>query len=175
MFESPQLHQVGLSCARVIVRTIFEVMDTAARLREARAKAGLTQSALSRLTGVPQPNISAIERGRVEPKSETVGRLMEALRERPSEVLFRKRDQVLASAEKHRLRNVRVFGSCIYGTDTAGSDVDLLVTAEAGAGLYNLAGFEVEAERILGYRVDVVDDESEGRALGRIRSDAVPL
>ncbi len=121
------------------------------------------------------PNISAIERGRVEPKPETVNRLMEALRERPSEVLFRKRDEVLATAEKHRLRNVRVFGSCVHGTDTPRSDVDLLVSAEAGAGLYNLAGFEVEAERILGYHVDVVHDDSEGRALGRILSEAVPM
>ncbi len=100
---------------------------------------------------------------------------MEALRERPSQVVFRKRDQVIASAEKHRLRNLRVFGSCVYGTDTAASDVDFLVTAEPGSGLFNLAAFEVEAERILGYRVDVVDDESEGRALGRILSEAVPL
>lgn len=131
--------------------------------------------ALARLTGVPQPNISAIERGRVEPKPETVERLLDAVRERPSETLFRKRDSVLASAGAHRLTNVRVFGSCVHGTDTPGSDVDLLVTVEPGAGLFNTAGFEVDAERILGHPVDVVDDESTGRALPRILSEAVPL
>lgn len=150
-------------------------MTTAEKVRDARTRAGLTQSALAQLTGVPQPNISAIERGRVEPKPETIERLLDATRERPSRALFRMRDEVLASAVAHRLTNVRVFGSCVHGRDTPHSDIDLLVTVEPGAGLFSLAGFEVDAERILGHPVDVVDDEATGRALARILREAVPL
>lgn len=150
-------------------------MGTAARIREARQSAGLTQAALSRLSGVPQPNISAIERGRVTPREDTVARLLAAARERPSVALFRKRDEVLAAADERGLHSVRVFGSCVHGTDTTHSDVDLVVGVNPGAGLFSVAAFEVEAERILGYRVDVVDDGGSGRALLRILNEAVPL
>ncbi len=57
---------------------------------------------------------------------------------------------------RHRLRNLRVFGSVAAGTDTEGSDVDLLVDASAGVTLFDLGGFQVKAARLLGVAVDVV-------------------
>lgn len=45
-------------------------------IRRAREHRGLTQSQLARISGVEQPNISAIENGRRVPESETFHRLL---------------------------------------------------------------------------------------------------
>lgn len=51
-------------------------MDTGALLREARSAAGLTQRALARLAGVPQPTVARIESGAVMPRVDTLDRLL---------------------------------------------------------------------------------------------------
>lgn len=54
-------------------------MGTIARLvRYARRRAGLTQRALARLAGLPQPTIARIESGAVSPRMDTVERLLDA-------------------------------------------------------------------------------------------------
>jgi transcriptional regulator with XRE-family HTH domain len=45
-------------------------------LREARSAAGLTQRALARLAGVPQPTVARIESGTVVPRVDTLERLL---------------------------------------------------------------------------------------------------
>jgi transcriptional regulator with XRE-family HTH domain len=47
-------------------------------LRQARARAGLSQRDLSALTGIPQPMISAIERGLQDPRHGTLEKLLHA-------------------------------------------------------------------------------------------------
>ena len=47
-------------------------------VRQARASAGLTQTALARLSGEPQSVISAYERGRRQPSASALHRLIEA-------------------------------------------------------------------------------------------------
>jgi DNA-binding XRE family transcriptional regulator len=49
------------------------------QFRDARVARGLTQDALSRLTGVPQADISRIERGAGNPTESTLQRLAHAL------------------------------------------------------------------------------------------------
>ena len=51
-------------------------MQSAAALRRARLRAGLTQEALAERTGVAQPAIARIERGRVTPRVDTLDRLL---------------------------------------------------------------------------------------------------
>jgi transcriptional regulator with XRE-family HTH domain len=46
-------------------------------LREARARAGLTQRQLSAKAGIPQETIARIERGRVDPRVTTLDRLLD--------------------------------------------------------------------------------------------------
>ncbi|MEO6577386.1 MAG: helix-turn-helix transcriptional regulator [Candidatus Limnocylindria bacterium] len=53
-------------------------MKSARLLRYARRSAGLTQRELSERTGVPQPAIARIERGRVSPTVPTLDRLVAA-------------------------------------------------------------------------------------------------
>ena len=45
-------------------------------LRDARNRAGLTQRALARETGIPQETIARIERGRADPRVATLDRLL---------------------------------------------------------------------------------------------------
>jgi transcriptional regulator with XRE-family HTH domain len=47
-------------------------------LREARARAKLTQRHLAQKSGIPQETIARIERGRADPRMATLDRLLEA-------------------------------------------------------------------------------------------------
>lgn len=49
---------------------------SSALLRTARREAGLTQRALARAAGVPQPTVARIESGAVEPRVGTLERLL---------------------------------------------------------------------------------------------------
>lgn len=53
-------------------------MDAAAVLRKARRRAGLSQRALAKSTGVAQPTIARVERGLEVPRVDTLVRLLEA-------------------------------------------------------------------------------------------------
>jgi transcriptional regulator with XRE-family HTH domain len=53
-------------------------MDTAATLRDARKRAGLTQAQLAQRAGTSQATISAYEHGSKAPSVETLGRLLAA-------------------------------------------------------------------------------------------------
>lgn len=85
------------------------------------------------------------------------------------------RGEILAICRRHGATRVRLFGSAARGTDTAESDVDLLVDA-AGSTIFDLAAIEEELETLLRRRVQVV---SEGGLKPRVRdlvmSEAVPV
>jgi transcriptional regulator with XRE-family HTH domain len=51
-------------------------MDAAGMLRDARRRAGLSQRALARRVGVPQPTVARIESGVVVPRVDTLDRLL---------------------------------------------------------------------------------------------------
>jgi uncharacterized protein len=82
---------------------------------------------------------------------------------------------VLAAAAGNRAGNVRVFGSVARGTDGPGSDVDLLVTFDRGATLFDQAGLIADLEELLGRSVDVVSDRALRPRDDAIRREAVPL
>src|SRR5471030_917118 len=58
--------------------------------------------------------------------------------------------------DRFRTSNPRVFGSALLGTDTEGSDLDLLVDALPGATLFDLGGLQAELEDLLGVSVDLL-------------------
>jgi uncharacterized protein len=95
---------------------------------------------------------------------------------RPSDALLANRDALRALAARHRLGNLRVFGSAATGADTEDSDVDLLVDAPAGITLFDLGGFQVRAAKLLGVSVDVVTaGDLPMSARERILSEAVSV
>ena len=75
---------------------------------------------------------------------------------RPSVALDRHRAAVRSAAGRFRTANPRVFGSVLRGTDTDGSDLDLLVDAMPGTTLFDLGGLQFELEELLGVQVDLL-------------------
>jgi len=164
-------------------------------IREARLRAGLSQTELARRVGVAQSVISAYENGRREPGVAVLARLVKATGHRlqveavqiPGAVrgipatatgrrLRRHRRAVIDTAARRGARNVRVFGSSARGTDTDSSDIDLLVDLDADVGLVSLVALERELAKILGRDVDVVPAGSIKPALAsRILAEAIPL
>ena len=75
---------------------------------------------------------------------------------RPSEAFEKNRALIRDMVARHKSANPRVFGSVLHGTDTEGSDVDILVDALPGTTLFDLGGLQVRLEEALGVPVQVV-------------------
>jgi len=87
-----------------------------------------------------------------------------------------KRDHILRTADKHRARNVRVFGSVVRGEARPASDVDFLVKMDRGRGLLDLSALVVDLQDLLGRKVDVVSEDGLYWLLRRrILKEAKPL
>jgi predicted nucleotidyltransferase len=65
------------------------------------------------------------------------------------------RGQILDAASRRGLGDVRVFGSDARDEAGEASDVDLLVTPGLQTTLFDLSGFALEVEHIVGRHVDV--------------------
>ena len=86
------------------------------------------------------------------------------------------RGDILRIAERHGMKNIRVFGSISRGEATATSDVDLLLELETKRSLLDLSGFKLDIEDLLGCRVDVATPGAiDPRMKERIYADAKPL
>lgn len=75
---------------------------------------------------------------------------------RPSQALAAYREAIRTIASRHRVRNIRVFGSVLRGEDTDGSDLDLLVEPTEHTTLLDLGAIQFEVSELLGMGVDVL-------------------
>lgn len=75
---------------------------------------------------------------------------------RPSHALQANREAIREIAMRHRVRNVRVFGSALHGSDTEDSDLDLLVEPTAETTLMDIAKIQLEVAQLLHVSVDVL-------------------
>jgi len=86
------------------------------------------------------------------------------------------RAELLALARRRGVTGVRIFGSMSRGDGSDNSDVDLLVTLAPGTSALALGGLLLDAQELLGRRVDVVTEASLHPALReRVVASAVPL
>lgn len=170
-------------------------MDAGALLREARRRAGFSQSELARRAGVPQSVISEYEAGKRQPAVPTLARLVDAtgheltiglersdptVRGLPDTPLGRRlrqhRKALLEAVNNAGGSNLRVFGSVARGEESPDSDVDLLVDLPAGATLFAVLALEGTLERILKVKVDLAPvDSLKPRVLTEALADAVAL
>jgi predicted nucleotidyltransferase len=60
------------------------------------------------------------------------------------------RADILRLGERFGVRNIRVFGSVARGEARQGSDLDLLVDVDRGHGYFDMAGFALGVEELLG-------------------------
>jgi uncharacterized protein len=86
------------------------------------------------------------------------------------------RAELLALARRRGVTSVHVFGSMSRGDGSDNSDVDLLVTLPPWTSGLALGGLLLDAQELLGRRVDVVTEASLHPALReRVMASAVPL
>ena len=151
--------------------------DRAAQLiRRARLDIGMSEDDLARSVDVPRSVVSAYECGRAHPSSESLERILRALRLRPSIPLTLYADAIREAAERFHLSDVWVFGSALRGDDTEDSDIDLLVSVSDSASLFDLGGFALAVEEITGFPVDLLtDDQTHDGHFSHVRDQAVPL
>lgn len=164
-------------------------MDSGALLREARTRAGLSQSDLARRAGIAQSVVSEYESGKRQPALSTLAKLvqgtghelsLELLRTEPSvrgipdtplgRRLRRHRQALLAAATSAGGSNLRVFGSVARGEDTPVSDRDLLIDLPDDTGLYALLELEATLQRILHVDVDLATPQG---LKSRVRAEAL--
>lgn len=75
---------------------------------------------------------------------------------RPSIALQTHREAIREIALRHRVRNVRVFGSVLHGKDTEDSDLDLLVEPTSETTLMDIGAIQHELKKLMGITVDVL-------------------
>lgn len=87
-----------------------------------------------------------------------------------------RRSEILALAERHGVRNVRVFGSMARDDANDASDVDLLVSLVPGRSGLALGGLLMDVQDLLQRRVEVVTEGGLHPALReRVLEEAQPL
>ncbi|MDQ3505330.1 MAG: nucleotidyltransferase domain-containing protein [Actinomycetota bacterium] len=72
-------------------------------------------------------------------------------------------------------RELRLFGSVAEGTDTVDSDLDVLVTFDPDASLFDVAALGEELEELLGVLVDIVSAGGLKERDQHIRATAIPV
>lgn len=92
------------------------------------------------------------------------------------EKLRTKKEELLALAERHGAKNLRVFGSVARGDSRPGSDVDFLVDMEEGRTYFDLIDLWLDMQNVLGKKVDVLTEpEVSPYFRQRVVREAVPL
>jgi uncharacterized protein len=155
---------VRISTIRYTKRVDSETVTAGVLLRRARKRAGLSQVELAARAGVTQSVISAYESGHRQPSVPALAALVDAagyelaigLRRRPRRLgrlsgpvgrrVRRHRNDLVAAAAAHGVKNLRVFGSVARGEDRPGSDVDLLADLPPGLSLFGLGHSEPPPE-----------------------------
>ena len=86
------------------------------------------------------------------------------------------RNELIALARRRGVTSVRVIGSMRRDDARDDSDVDLLVTLAPGSSALAMGGLLMDAQDLLGRRVDVVTEAGLQPALrARVLADALPL
>lgn len=95
---------------------------------------------------------------------------------KPSEALNVYREQIKQIAEQNHTHNLRVFGSVLHGTDSPGSDLDLLVDPLPETTLMDIARIQNRLQQLTGVHVDVVTPKAlPPKFREHVVSEAVPV
>jgi len=87
-----------------------------------------------------------------------------------------RRSELIALAQRRGVTGLWVFDSMSRNDAHDNSDVDLLVTLSPGTSALALGGLLLDAQELLGRRVDVVTEAGPHPALReRVLAEAVPL
>ncbi|QZA06935.1 helix-turn-helix domain-containing protein [Mycolicibacter heraklionensis] len=139
---------------------------SAALVREARQRRGMSQRDLARAAGVPQSTVANIEAGRQQPSVAMLERLLTAAgfrleprlvnTVRPGELLERHRDRIAELLARYPINRAWVFGSVARGDDRPGSDLDVLIEPAPTASFTDYVGLEDALAELLACPVDII-------------------
>jgi predicted nucleotidyltransferase len=88
----------------------------------------------------------------------------------------RHREQIVAIGQRFGVRNIRVFGSVARGEADGDSDLDLLIDVDPGHGYFDMAGFALAVEDLLGVFTQVATVSGlKVRIRDRILTEAVAV
>ena len=95
---------------------------------------------------------------------------------KPSDALRTHRAAIRRIVESHRACNTRVFGSVASGSDTDGSDLDLLIDPTPQTTLFDIGAIRHELIKLLGVPVDVLTPQALPEKIrAAVLMDAQPL
>ena len=84
-------------------------------------------------------------------------------------------ENVISNEKENKIKCVSLFGSYAKGTSTATSDIDLLIEVDEGYSLFNLANMQIELEKMLGKKVDLVTKNDDAYFMSRIQKEKIQL
>jgi predicted nucleotidyltransferase len=87
-----------------------------------------------------------------------------------TQLLLRKRDEILSMAEQRGARNIRIFGSIARNEARPDSDIDLLIDLDPDRSLLDVGGLAMDLSRLLDRPVDIV---TEAGLRDRIRAQVL--
>jgi hypothetical protein len=95
---------------------------------------------------------------------------------KPSIILNENKNKIKDTVSKFSVNNLRVFGSVVHGSDTDGSDLDLLVDALPGTTIFDLTRLQLELEDMLGIEVDLLTPKDiSPRYRNQVLAEAVSI
>jgi predicted nucleotidyltransferase len=95
---------------------------------------------------------------------------------KPSDALSFHREDIRRVVEQNRASNPRVFGSSLHGSDSEGSDLDLLVDPIQGTTLMDIARIQNRLQQLLGVPVDVLTPKAlPERFRNQVVAEATPV
>ena len=95
---------------------------------------------------------------------------------RPSLALSTHREAIRAIALRHRVTDVRVFGSVVHGNDTEDSDLDILVEPTKETTMMDMAKIQLELSQLLPVAVDVLTPNGLPATFrGQVVAEALPI
>ena len=95
---------------------------------------------------------------------------------KPSQAVHLNRVAIREIALRHRVRDIRVFGSVLRGEDTEDSDLDVLVEPTPETTLMDIGAIRFELHKLLGFNVDVLTPNALPDSFrDRVLAESVPV
>ncbi len=85
------------------------------------------------------------------------------------------RKEILASAERNNLKEVKIFGSVAQGNDSSDSDIDFLYFPNDSTDVLDVIGFRQDMVRLLGRDVDTLSANAVSGGFEHVLDEAIPV
>lgn len=84
-------------------------------------------------------------------------------------------DEIVEKMNDKRIKSISLIGSYAKGSATSTSDVDLFVDVDNGYSLFDLADLQIELEKVLGKKVDLITKLDDEYFMNNIQREKIQL